>query len=258
MLSEFTTLNGVDLSTLNIYVVRLESGLPTAPFLPSQEIIEDYAMNNPVPYYFGTRLNPLELTVTFAKLQGFWTYDARREFANILTPDIDDYVEFYFQEEDEPPKVYYVKYIDGIDISLNYTKQGYLTVHFRCNSPYAYSPVYSSNNDLSTILSPTDIKIINNGDKKLYPELWIEKVGNGDIKIKNLTNAGKELIITDLIDGEIVYINNEDGSIESSLSDVYRLNYHNGVYIELVRGTNTLQVTGQCKLTWRYQYIIKG
>lgn len=260
MLSEFTTLNGVDLSTLNIYVVRLESGLPTAPFLPSQEIIEDYAMNNDVPYYFGTKKNPLELDVVFAKINGYWTWDERREFARLLTPDNDDYMEFYYHEDDEPVKVYYVKYTGGIDIASTSNREGYITVHFRCDSPYSYSQVYARIDDLSAITEPTLLSptFVNNGDDYLYPELWIEKVGNGDVKIKNLTNAGKELVITDLIDGEIVYVNNEDGSIESSLSDTYRLNDHNGVYIELVRGTNTLQVTGKCKLTWKYKYRIKG
>ena len=254
----YSTLNGIQLSTLNIYVVRLESGMITAPFLPSLEIQEDYSMNNDVPYYFGSKKNPLELEVTFSKLEGFWTWDARREFANLLTPDNDDYMEFYYQEDDEPAKIYYVKYIDGIDITVTGNRQGYLTVRFRCDSPYSYSRTYTLINDLSAIIVPTTISITNSGDTKLYPELWIEKVGNGNISIKNLTNAGTICTITGLLDTEIVYINNEDGTIESSLSNTYRYSNFNGNYIELVRGVNNLEVTGTCNLTWKYKFKIKG
>lgn len=260
MLSEYTTLNGVQLASLNIYVVRLESGLPTAPFLPSQEILEDYAMNNDVPYYFGTKKNPLELDVTFAKINGYWTWDERREFARLLTPDNDDYIEFYYHEEDEPIKVYYVKYMGGIDIASTYDRGGYITVHFRCDSPFAYSQTYTRIDNLSSIVTPTLISptFVNNGDDYLYPELWIEKVGNGDVSIKNITNAGMIFLLEDLLDGETVYINNEDGSIESSLSDTYRYDNHNGNYIELVRGNNILEITGTCNLQWKYKYKIKG
>jgi len=254
----YAKLNGVQLSDLNIYVVRLDSGMITVPFLPSLEIQEEYSINNDIPYYFGSKKNPLELEVTFTKLEGIWTWNARREFANLLTPDNDDYMEFYYQEDDEPVKIYYVKYIDGIDITTNGNRQGYLTVRFRCDSPYSYSQTYSLLNDLSTIAVPTIISITNSGDARCYPELWIEKVGNGNISIKNLTNAGTICTITSLLDEEIVYINNEDGTIESSLSNTYRYDNHNGIYIELVKGINNLEVTGTCNLTWKYKFKIKG
>lgn len=256
--SMYATLNGVQLSDLGIYIVKLESGMTTSPFLPSAEIVEDYAINNPVPYYYGTKLNPLELEVTFSKLEGYWTFEARREFANLLTPDNDDYMEFYYHIDDEPNRIYYVKYIGGIDITTNGKLQGYITVRFRCDSPFSYSETYETIYDLSNIDNPTNINFTNSGDSKLYPELWIEKYGSGDIKIKNLTNGGHEFILNSLLDTETVYINNEDGTIESSLPDTYRYDNHNGVYVEIVKGINTLQVTGACKLRWRYRFKIKG
>ena len=254
--SMYCSFNGVNLADLDIYAVNVGSGLPSSPFLPSQEILEDYAMNNDTPYYFGVEKNPLELDVTFAKYNGRWTFDERREFARLL--DTDDYVEFYYQEKDEPVKVHFVKYTGGVDITTNGERRGYIPVHFRCDSPFSYSQMYTTVNDLSGITVPTIIAITNNGDDMLYPELWIEKVENGSVSIKQLTNGGTECTINNLLDGEIVYIDHEDGSIHSSLSDTYRYGNHNGNYIQLVRGVNNLQVTGKCRLQWKYRYKIKG
>lgn len=259
MFGNDVSLNGVQLSDLGIHVVKVGTGVfSNSPFLPSVEILEDYAMNNDIPYYFGVRKKPLELEVTFSKLEGYWTWEARREFANLLTPEHADYIEFYYHEEDEPIKIYYVKYINGIDLVSNNIRQGYLTVHFRCDSPYAYTPFYEKIIDLSTSTSPLLLTMANEGDEKCYPELWIKKVGSGTVKIRNLTNAGKEFVLTNLLDGEEVYIDNENGTIESSLSDTLRYDNHNGIYICLVKGENRLEIAGKCILKWRYRFKIKG
>jgi phage-related protein len=253
--SMYGMINGWKLSDFNIYIVNIESGLVKSPFLSSQEIIEDYSLNGDIPYYYGTQKKPLELDVTFAKIDGKWTLNQRREFARMLDPDdTENYLEFNVPEIN---KIYYVKYTDGIDIYTNGCQQGYLTVKFRCDSPYSYSPLYVVQNDFSTQDTST-MEFINMGDTKCYTELWINKVGAGDIQIKNITNNQQIFSLTGLTDNEIVYINNEFGDIETDLVDTLRYTNHNGVYLEMVRGVNRLEITGRCRLKWKYRFTIKG
>ena len=95
--------NGINLYDLGIYVVNMDSGLLSSPFLHSQDISEDYAINNDTPYYYGRIKQPLSLRVVFSRMEDLWTDEKRREFASII--DVDNYVPFYFVDEETLEKV---------------------------------------------------------------------------------------------------------------------------------------------------------
>lgn len=240
----------------DIYLIEIESGLSKSPFLPSQEILEEYVTGCDTPIFYGQKKSPLDLTVTFSKLDGIWTYDDRRDFARILDPENSDkYLKFKVLTD--PAKIYYVKYIDGVDIYTNGEQKGYITVHFRCDSPYYYSDYFIENKNYSAQDTSTH-SISNLGNTLCRPEIEITKVGAGSISIVNTTNAGKTLTITGLQDNEIVYVNGETTEITTSLPDTYRYDNHNGTYLELVYGVNNLQITGKCQITFKYKFKFKG
>ena len=145
--------------------------------------------------------------------------------------------------------------VESTEIIHNGLKQGYITLTFRCDAPWAYTPFYITPiYDYSQNTSGVVLSIDNASDLLLYPEIWITKVGNGDISIINKTNGGAEFKFTGLLDGEIVYIDNENEYIETSLSNTYRYANFNNNYLELVVGTNNLFITGTCKLQFRYRF----
>ena len=250
------TLDGVKTSDLGVIVINTRRGIQTDPFLPRQDIVEDDSFYSDKPLHYGTTKQPLEFEVTFFK-EGEWTQQQKSQFARMIDPDHEDFVE-YFTDQD-PNKVYYVKYNDSIDFYNGGTEGGYFTVRFRCDSPYAYSPIYEDSHDFS-VNAVNTFTFNNQGDKSCKPEIWITKVGTGDIKIINKSDGDRTFEITSIDNTETVYVDNEHGYIESSLevADVYRYDNHNGVYLEIPIGTNTIEVQGQCHLELKYNFTIKG
>lgn len=99
------------------------------------------------------------------------------------------------------------------------------------------------------------VRIANLGDRICKPELWIKKtVGSGDIALTNET-TGKTLTLSNLNNGEIVYIDCLKEDIVSSLPLKYRYNDHNDVYLELETGVNILTGKGNFELDIRYEFI---
>ncbi|MCM3274159.1 phage tail domain-containing protein [Paenibacillus elgii] len=107
--------------------------------------------------------------------------------------------------------------------------------------------------DVSFYFEPV-LVVDNKGDVNLKPEIWITKVGNGDFSLINTSNANDEFKFTSLIDGEVVYVHNENEDIETSLSATYRYKNFNDHYLTLPYGENVFRVIGNAKLKFRYSY----
>lgn len=249
--------NGKFSTEMGVYLVNVESGLRNNPFLPEKEIISETIPENDIPYIFQQKRKPLVLNLTLSTLDELWTFEKRREVARWL--DTGRFEKFYRQ--DELSKMYYLQYVGGIDLTHNSSEQGYINVQMINISPFAYSPIYIKSHDLSSITSPTIIEFVNNGDSTIYPELWINKIENGDVSIVNLSNGGKEFKFTGLVNNEEVYIDSRPSyhHIETNLAETYRYDNFNGNYLEILPySVNRLQVTGKCKLKFQYEFEIKG
>lgn len=236
-----------------IYLVKIEQKMIQEPFLANREIISDIIPGRDIPYFYGVQTKPLKLNLTFSTLDNQWTFEKRREIAKWF--DKKDFKEFY--SVDNIDKRYYLLYQGGIDLYTNGLQQGYIECEFLNISPYSYSPVYQINYDLSTIITPFIITFNNQGDDILYPEIEIEKYGDGNLSIKNLSNGGKVFEFLNLLNSEIIYVDNKNRDIISSSLNS-RFDDFNGNFLELVVGINQLEVTGACKLNFRYQFVFKG
>lgn len=233
-----------------IYNITVDTSLYSEPFLAKRDIKEITTRFNPKPYFQNINYEPLTFSLSFGILDT-WDDNKLREIARWLAQDY--YQPLYFEEDTN--KIYYCVAMDTIDIIHNGLKQGYITLTFRCDAPWAYTqfyttPVYDYSNNTTT----ANLSITNSGDLLLYPELWITKVGNGDVSIINQTNGNQEFKFTGLADTEVVYIDNENEFISSSLADTYRYSNFNNNYLELVVGVNNLVITGKCKLQFRYRF----
>lgn len=254
MLSTDFYFNGVKSTDLGVYLVKLSTDFTKTPFLFEKEIIEESITGRDKPYFYGINKKPLTLKLVLSCVDGYWTYEKRRELARWLCTD--NYELFYSTDNIE--KWYYCQYVGGIDLSINSILQGYIEVEMRCDSPYAYSPIFTKDIDLSNVETPVVFEFENLGDVDLKPEMWITAIDT-NIKIENLTYANiPPFEFNDILNNETIYIDNENEIIETDLSDTYRYDNFNDNYLILKRGVNRLQITGKCKLSFRWQYKILG
>jgi Phage-related protein len=127
-----------------IYNVNLDSGMQEESFTASREVIEETAKGRDKPYFQRLKRDPLKLSVNFAFMDT-WDTDKINEVTRWLTSH-EYYQELYFTNENgvNPEKVYYALVVDDPVIVHNCLKQGYIKLSFRCDSPYACSPVMTS------------------------------------------------------------------------------------------------------------------
>jgi len=243
--------NGEYSMDYGVYLVKTND-MQETPFLCEKEIIEENIAGNDVPYFYGINRKPITLKIALSCLEEQWTLEKRRQVARWFSQD--NYKLFY--AEDEPDKWCYCQYVGGINLKHNYALQGTMEIELRTNAPYWFSPLYQEQYDLSTSTSPYEFDFINNGDLSVEPELWIEKVADGDVTIQNM--SGSSFTMSDLDDGETVYIDHAKLHIETDAYGLYRFNNFSGDYLSLGRGVSKLKVTGKCILSLRWQCKIMG
>lgn len=141
-------------------------------------------------------------------------------------------------------------YIAGINGQGDFTNAKF---QFR----YIYTIPDGSNSEIQ--FQSTNIRMfpiitfVNSGHKPIRPEMWLKKIGNGDVEIVN-QRTGKSFKMTGLADNETLYINGKLEQIKTDIPATYRFNNHNGVFVECVRGHNKLKVIGACEIRFRYQF----
>lgn len=244
--------NGIRSVDMGIINVNIGGGMMEEQFVPSRSINETKIRGRRKPYFQSLEYDPLEFEVSFAFTENY-SEEKIREVARWLVQDY--YKPFIFSENNE--RVFYCMYEGDSQLVHNGLKQGYLTMTFRCDSPYTYSPVQVTNPpyDYSTnVVDGTLLKFENHGDVDLQPEIWIKKVGLGDVRIVNENYGNAEFKFTGLADGETVYVDNENEYIDTDLPDTYRYNDFNNGYLNIARGVNNLRVYGNCTLQFRYQF----
>lgn len=316
--SLYFTYDGIKSLDMGILNVNVSTGLQEEPFISERYIKEIKIKGRDKPYFQELEKSPLILNLSFA-FEETWDSNKIRQITRWLCQDY--YKPLYFS--DDNTRIFYCMPVESSTLIHNCLKQGYINLTMRCDSPYAYSPVYNSeiyktgiediaelgtnetnitmtNHGLTTgdfivnksrndairqvtvvdsdnvtvdsVIGQTEgdfidkyssddtinITFTNNGDLNLYPEIYIYKIGDGDISIINNSNGGKEFKFTGLTSGEVLYIDNENEYIESD-TGLYRFNNHNEVFLEFVRGVNQLQVTGKLEFYFRYQYkLLQG
>lgn len=102
-------------------------------------------------------------------------------------------------------------------------------------------------------ITPT-LLFVNEGDVPCKPEIWIQKIGDGDFSIINRTNNNQEFKFTGILDRELLYVDCEREYIETDINLKYRYDNFNNEYLELLPGENILEFKGAFKFMMRYQF----
>lgn len=236
-----------DMGVIN---ARVDKGLYKEDFLPKRTIRENKIRGRETPYFMGVDKEPLE----FSMLLLFEDLDVEKRRSVARWLNVDYYKPLAFKNN--PERIFYCMSANDSTHSHAGLDEGYIELKMRCNSPYSYSPIYTSDvYDLSdNNEGGTMIEIINSGDSIMLPAISLEKVGEGNIIISNASFNKKECVMNDLLNGDMLTIDSSDRSIETSISGAYRYDNHNGSFIELSQGVNRINVRGNCIIQLKYQF----
>jgi len=244
--------NGVRSEDLGLINVNLNSGLINEPFYGKRQVIKERIRWNPRSYLIDIEEEPLTFSVSFAFKDGF-TEEQAREVARVLF--LKNYAPLQFSSNLN--KIYYGIFIGDAELVHNGAQEGYLELQFECNAPYAFTPVYTSSiyDYSNNSESGTEYIFTNIGDLPTKPQIIVEVVDGDSFSIVNNTNRGQKLEFTDLAKGEILTIDCEAESIESSLPGIYRYDNmsEDSEFLEMVRGNNYLLISGKVKIQWKWQ-----
>lgn len=243
------TYDNIHSSEMGVMNVHINSGLFEEKFLPSREIREENIRGRDKPYFLGYDLQPFEfpMTLFFEKLNN----EEKRKIARWLL--VDYYKPLVF--DGNPDRIFYCMYVGDVNEFHNGLNQGYIQLTMRCDSPFSYTPIYTSNQyNLSNNIDGHELEFENFGDDICYPFIRLEKIGDGDFSIVNLSDGGREFKMSDIWDGDILEIDNEDKSIETNVAGVYRYENHNNVYLRLLRGMNRLKIYGNVRIQFTYRF----
>lgn len=244
--------DGQNSQDFGIVSVNISSGMPEEPFMANRVINEVKIRGKDKPIFSTVTHDPLSFTLTFAFMNGFDS-DALRKVTRWLSVSYFKPLQF----SDNLDRVYYAM-PSAESVLVHSAGQGYITLTMRCDSPYSYSPTFLSPiYDLSSnSASGTQIQLVNNGDVSIYPEIYIDKVGNGNVSITNLSNNGNVFAYTGLVNGENVFTNCETELIISDLiPTTYRYSVFNNGFLQIIYGTNNLLILGNAKIRFKYRYI---
>ena len=248
-----------DSQTFGISNVSVSSGLYEEPFVASREIIKQEIKGRTKPYFSGIKYSPIVLKLSFA-FNETWNAKKMRDVKNWLDQDFYKPLMIPADQNDltDFDKWYYCILISDPVLIHNGLMQGYIDgLTFECNDAYYYSKPQPVSRD--TLKDP-DITIINTGDISCYPLITITKtVEDGAISIFNKSNANKELQIAGLTNGEVTTIDCENQIIDSVYNNqnIYRYDSHNGYFLELLKDTNHLVVSGKCLITIQSEFKYK-
>lgn len=131
--------DGIRSTDMGVFNVTLDSGLFSESFVAEREIQEISVRGNDKPYFQGVKRSPLSFKLEFA-FSGSYDEQKIREVARWL--DQDYYKPFYTTDNTE--RIFYCMLNSSSDLLHNGLKQGYITLEMRCDSPFSFSPQYTS------------------------------------------------------------------------------------------------------------------
>lgn len=243
---------GVRSDHMGVMNINTQTGLQEEPVYGSRRLTKKYVRGRTKPYVTDIEHEPMIIPVQFA-LTEEWKNDEDklRDVVRWLTEPY--FRELYFSSNIN--RRFFAMVVEEPTLIHNGLRQGYINLEFETSDFYSYSPEYITKTYDFTDSGSGKLVITNQGDEVCKPEIFA-KTGNsgGSFSIKNITNGGQELKFEDLANDEQIYIDCENKDIISDIDDMYRYDNHNGIWLNLIRGKNNLEVSGDIKLRFRYRF----
>lgn len=246
--------NGVNSSTYGLYIIRTDNDLINGQFGINRTIIKDVFRTSPISVFYGTKKEPFTFKIQIGFMNKTWTETLQKQIAKWLF--VNDYKEL-ITDDYSNIKFYCMpignsqRFFTGIAAN-----QGYYELEFECNAPWSYlSSILPF--DLSAISLPTTITIENQSNVNDYvlPEITFTVTDSTSISIVNLSDSNRTTTFTGLTIGETIYMNSRTKEITSSTGN-YRYINSNGIFPRLVSGTNQIQISNHCNISFDIKYPI--
>lgn len=247
------TFDGISCSHygLMLYDIGGQNNSETA--IGTAEIEETEAPSHSKPFFHRVKRNkPLEFTLTFGADMG--RVDARVHLAKPEISSIahwlcqDRYKKLTIDQADMTGLFYRCIITDLLPISIDGVTWAF-TASVRCDAPYAYrvAQIYSADataEDGATL----KIKALHNIDEYYFPVVNIAPTGSGTISLTNTADNSRSFVLTELPAGTgSILADGERGIITaSSNKNIYP--YCNFRFLRLLRGDNTLSISGGCHI----------
>lgn len=240
-----------DRSSFEFCVINssMSDGLYKESIIGNKSVYDSY--HNGKNYFYRVEKDPINFDL-FLYLDPTLS---KKEFETKLEEiavwlDVDTYKPLIF--ESNTSRIYYAMPYGEVELIHNGNGQGYIWVPMRCDSSYCYSPYYGTG--FIRIDGEKIYEINNLGHVDISPEMHIKKIGDGDLKITNLSNAKNSLSLRNLVDKEKVKIH-KSGSLEA---EDYMKFYDDGYMnrnIKLPYGKNRILIQGDCYISFLYRYM---
>lgn len=243
------TYNGISSVDMGVIKATLNSGLSEDVLISGKQILEEKIEGRDKPYFYGVEYDTLSFSVIIF-FEDNMTEEHMRSVLRWLNQD--SYKPFF--SNDEPHRVMYVMPVNDIVSSKATLQQGYLEIEFRADDVNTFSPIEKTQEySFTSNTGGQNITVNNKGDFNCYPIVHIEKIGNGNVTIRNNTNNIGDFSFTGLQDKEKLEIDCE-GKIIDTTYNRPRYDDFNNNFLELKPGNNTLRVTGDLKLQLEMEY----
>ena len=241
------------MESFGLEAVDLGGGMKESHFGVTQKIREESNAKFNKPMFFGMTREPFTFTMYFAKHEA-WTQQQRIELAHLIFKP-------YYQEmtaEKYPNILFNVVCVDEGKKVLNGIEQGYVAINFRTDSAYGWALPQIDSHSISGASEATPYEFTIRNDSNVVewyePEIEFKTVGTS-LQLFNMSDGGKEFSFTDLVAGEIVYVNNETRKVigDQPYPQNYRIGNFNRGWLRLKYGDNTIKVTTDCELSIKLQ-----
>ena len=264
------TFNGVDSKDFGLFIGNTETDMFHRQFGLNREIIEEDDTLSPIPFYFGTKTEPIEGKFTMFSTQPL-TLKKLKQIEEWLFQD--KYCEF--SSNDEPDVFYNLMFIDSTELYLPPDNEGYFELNFRTDAPWAWSRFLEKSYDFSSG-GIHKINIENVCQLKDYNPLEVEFqcVGYNTLTVKklefhspvygvevDLTNQRGCFVVTNSLEkGDYILLDITEDLVNKLLNDP-SINNVKGYQVEDVNGKTykiECEVNAIPKIQKLYGYVTES
>ncbi|WP_345806673.1 phage tail domain-containing protein [Bacillus pumilus] len=256
--SQYFIFNHIRSTDMGVANVNTDGGLQEENFLAGKTVSETFIKGRTVPIVDSITYEPYEVSLNFYVDQnikeGFYknrnlTQKKLREIASWLS--VTDYSPLAFSSNLDI--IYYAMPVNPIDLVHNCSEDGYVRLTMKV-LPFKFGVKVASPWIDPSKHQDNIIKLDNKGDLDIPLSMEIKKIGNGNIKITNLSSYRNPFSFDGLMDNEIVKIDSVKEILESSVSGYECYEQSNENFIVLGKGQNRIKVEGACLIRFNYRF----
>lgn len=239
--------DGIHSSTFGVYKINLESGvmLEEGNYLANKKV-EGFRLNNHDRTHKTSIVKePLVITMVLYLNKNTNEEDEQRIKRWLET---DDFCKLKFEGQ-----TYEYNAILQNEVRLLHDAKddGYIELEFLTDSPYKYSSDIIIKGECN---GEKTISLLNNGSKITYPVIEIIAVSTNGVEIKNV-ETGQFFNLEGTYENLTLDILNQYEELHSEGNFTNLYENHNGQFIALQVGRNTLQIKGAFYYTIRYKNV---